>query len=434
MDESPKWKRYGNCIAVKKFRQNVAARMILTGKSETSYTGDPAPGECSVGDFMSSTTTQKVQITLSGLDLSLLPYHQWGMHTSTLLSHSDWAGSSLRKSCQRQAFEEFIPSLETGLNLTVALAEFGQTRGMLVAAFNGVREIIKRGYIQNLFRAWGNKPLKSLASHHLANEFGVKQLLSDIRATLEKAISARKDIKRLFDEAGKRRTLHWSTNLPSSALEEYFCDGRLSPQQVTRVLTSTSLSSPLHFAEDLVSSVLVESDLTPTIKRLKYSATCDHRYHLGYMGPFPTLMAAFDQFGIRLSAADIWEVVPFSFVIDWFLDVGQLLERFRFDNVPITVEILDFCDSLDFWYEVAAVAKDVKPYPPAGEWGVDPPWEWRLDTADSAALSEMIRERCYYRLRDLPDLSELREGVTWRLPTTGWHLATSAALFRNCWR
>jgi hypothetical protein len=35
-----------------------------------------------------------------------------------------------------------------------------------------------------------------------------------------------------------------------------------------------------------------------------------------------------DQLGLTLNATDIWEVIPYSFVVDWFLPVQTFLEQF----------------------------------------------------------------------------------------------------------
>jgi hypothetical protein len=53
---------------------------------------------------------------------------------------------------------------------------------------------------------------------------------------------------------------------------------------------------------------------------------------------------ACDQFGLRLSAYNAWDLVPYSFVVDWFLDIGDMLERY---------DILHKTQSLnpvDAWY------------------------------------------------------------------------------------
>lgn len=58
-------------------------------------------------------------------------------------------------------------------------------------------------------------------------------------------------------------------------------------------------------------------------------------------------MAGFlDILGINANPAIIWNAIPFSFIVDWFYDVGDFLERFTVKNVRPITEITDFCVSV----------------------------------------------------------------------------------------
>jgi hypothetical protein len=41
----------------------------------------------------------------------------------------------------------------------------------------------------------------------------------------------------------------------------------------------------------------------------------------------------------------VWNAIPFSFVVDWVVDVGSFLGTFARDNFPIDTVITDFCHS-----------------------------------------------------------------------------------------
>lgn len=82
-------------------------------------------------------------------------------------------------------------------------------------------------------------------------------------------------------------------------------------------------------------------------KGIRYHATLRYRY------PLPAeLLAAggrnkalLDRLGVQKNPAIVWNAIPFTFLIDWLVDVGSFLGRLRTDNVRFQFECLDFCHS-----------------------------------------------------------------------------------------
>lgn len=82
----------------------------------------------------------------------------------------------------------------------------------------------------------------------------------------------------------------------------------------------------------------------------RYSATMRYRY------TFPAdlqkqargIKGQLDALGLTANPATIWNAIPFSFVIDWVVNVGKYLERLRVDNIDLKArtEVLDFCHSV----------------------------------------------------------------------------------------
>lgn len=48
-----------------------------------------------------------------------------------------------------------------------------------------------------------------------------------------------------------------------------------------------------------------------------------------------------DSLGFELNPAAIWDAMPFSFVVDWVVDVGSMLERFKLDTLELPIELVD---------------------------------------------------------------------------------------------
>jgi hypothetical protein len=58
------------------------------------------------------------------------------------------------------------------------------------------------------------------------------------------------------------------------------------------------------------------------------------------------LRAYLDAFGVNLDPRIIWDSIPFSFVIDWFVNVGKFLESLQVSALNIDVKLEDFTVSL----------------------------------------------------------------------------------------
>ena len=63
-------------------------------------------------------------------------------------------------------------------------------------------------------------------------------------------------------------------------------------------------------------------------------------------GPRTRLKALLDVLGVKRDPSIIWNAIPFSFVVDWFVDVSSFLNAFSVDNLRFRVKILDFCSSV----------------------------------------------------------------------------------------
>lgn len=53
--------------------------------------------------------------------------------------------------------------------------------------------------------------------------------------------------------------------------------------------------------------------------------------------------ALLSALGARLGPAVVWELIPFSFVVDWFIPIGSWLSRFYLDPFPVKTEVSDVC-------------------------------------------------------------------------------------------
>jgi len=81
----------------------------------------------------------------------------------------------------------------------------------------------------------------------------------------------------------------------------------------------------------------------------QFACTLAYRYSVPELNGFLARCGQFlDTLGVGLDPGIIWEAIPFSFVVDWFVRVGDWLHSHRIDNYPATVHIDDFCKSVKY--------------------------------------------------------------------------------------
>jgi hypothetical protein len=82
-------------------------------------------------------------------------------------------------------------------------------------------------------------------------------------------------------------------------------------------------------------------------KKPEYHCTVAYRFFAPEMNSFLGRIAQFlDVLGAGRDPAIIWNAIPFTFVVDWFLNVGDFLHSQRVDNFPFTVYLDGFCESM----------------------------------------------------------------------------------------
>lgn len=167
----------------------------------------------------------------------------------------------------------------------VFLAELRQTLTMLRNPLAGALDFIKK------VKGGSSGKLKSLADQHLTIVFGLRPFVNDIKAGLKAISNLTKHPPRKTARGFASTSRTWTTTRP-------YNDG----------------------------SVKGTITVTTTIE-IKVRAWCLYKLHVD-TGP----MGKFGLLATDIPAA-IWELTPFSFVVDWFVNIGDLISALtpRFD-------------------------------------------------------------------------------------------------------
>jgi hypothetical protein len=98
------------------------------------------------------------------------------------------------------------------------------------------------------------------------------------------------------------------------------------------------------------------------IYKPRYTQTLEYSYTLPNVSDTRRKIRAYlDAFGVRLDPSIIWNAIPFSFVVDWVIDVGGWLRRFTPNDLGMEIVIRDFSQSVKY-HSIADITAELK-YP-----------------------------------------------------------------------
>lgn len=241
----------------------------------------------------------------------------------------------------RMALDTMIPKLDDGFSLPVFIAELKDLRYMVQEAWECLTKLPTR--VRRLF----NRPLKGLSQSWLSAVFGWLPFVSDIQTLVTKCWGMDDIVLKYLAQANKRMTLHYQ-----KALSPYTFQDPSWFETDSYIEINAAEDSTYYFAQPVFSLAGFNCKTTRTVSYLKFHATLDYTYNVPAVNTLDMQSAALKamcmSLGVKPSLADLWELVPFSFVVDWFLKVGPWLKQFDVDLLPAEVVVHDYCRSFRY--------------------------------------------------------------------------------------
>lgn len=127
---------------------------------------------------------------------------------------------------------------------------------------------------------------------------------------------------------------------------------------------------------------------------------------LAVLGPLDEAIRGYmDTFGVELNPQILWDAIPFSFVLDWFLGVGNFLQRFKIDALELPILMTDSAVSYKEEYIVSSrLTSNPTGYP--------------TDiTAPNKLAGYTTHNRFFHRMPLDPSISYFHD-LGWRNPTS----------------
>jgi hypothetical protein len=209
-----------------------------------------------------------------------------------------------------QALESMLPTFSEGGESLVNFAlELKQTK--------------------DLFRLWRNKLslLKNISGLHLNVSFGWLPFISDVQRIYGALDSFQKKVRKLQEESGKPKKGHFRRYLDTVDLPS---DGTLGAAD-----SNGSFYRKVRW-----------------IQQPLYCATLDYIYALPDMSLAINQVKGFlDSIGVQLDASIVWNAIPYSFVVDWFFNVGDWISALKVDNLRIPATVTGFCHSVKYEWQ-----------------------------------------------------------------------------------
>jgi hypothetical protein len=212
--------------------------------------------------------------------VEMYSYRYYGQKTP-LLRHSEWFINNLRNWTKTRALAKLNRS---DVMLGVTFAERKKTYRMVVSLIGDCVQFIRDVRRGRFGRIWQRARKLDIFSWWLTYRYGISQLFRDVEGSLK-----------LIED-----------------IEE---------GEYERLSVYTTAKTELEYSEPSITRTVMGGKITYRCN-LNGTETCFTRYDFDLRdADYVTLIAA----GVH-PLPIIWEIIPYSFVLDWFLNIGKFLE------------------------------------------------------------------------------------------------------------
>lgn len=257
-----------------------------------------------------------------------------------------------------QACAFMLPTLNRGTSLVNSILELKDLRRMnpipslrrLFKSRESLRELNRNPAFR---RRFSRELVSRLNNAHLNASFGIVPFVSDIINIQDELRDLVVRLHYLKKYAGQKQVRHYKRVIPSS-------DGVPASTKWVKATSDNAISWPAGLLSDWLGAGGTRSNISLErrcrwVKRPVYHATMRFIYTVPKLDDAEAeALAHLDALGVRIDPGIVWNAIPFSFLIDWVVDVSGFLTSFARNNYPINTKVTDFCHSYS-WHRLAEV-------------------------------------------------------------------------------
>jgi hypothetical protein len=256
----------------------------------------------------------------------------------------------LWSSLDTQAMVAMTPSAKTGLSLVNFVLELKDFRRLAQAFHNRTGILAETLGVSKLeLKTLLRHPIRELSSAYLNYSFNWRPFVSDLLKIYSALASTQKRLQEIWRRQNKPQTRHYRWVIDNNLTTDWSSLAQGSQLNNVNVQPGDGSHHRL-----VVKTRYRYVDVPVYRATMRYTYSCP-----GALTIMSKINGWLDAFGVKLDASIIWNAIPFSFVVDWLVDVSGFLRRFSIDNLGLQVQIEDFCSSQKFYYlwEAYAVAQ-----------------------------------------------------------------------------
>lgn len=272
-------------------------------------------------------------------DISL-PYYFYYLHTRLPVFYSNWITdqhmilpTADTRAMSSRAWWSMQPRFEGEISMLNFIYEMKDFRDIAKYALRLRSGFMWDNLLESLRKSLPEcaaQPTKTAAQLHLVNAFAIKPLVADLLAIDQMLLKTVDDAQSQFAESGSKfQKKHYSEiiNQAGSWTNGEYNDSNMRFMKYGNV----------------------------TVDR--FTATLRYQYKYNVRSNWVAFMR---YWGLRPTAEVIWNAVPFSFIVDYFIKIGNSLKAMELDpNVMLTR--YQYCESVKRTLNAGAVGR-VHPY------------------------------------------------------------------------
>jgi len=235
------------------------------------------------------------------------------------------------------ALKAMLPGIRPSLSLVNSIIELKDfkslprtllrikslTKDLLTGTYKGLRTF------PTLFRE--RKPLRRIlgagSDTYLQAQFNILPLLRDVSGFKQALRTVSDQVDKLVHDEGRRRTRHYSRDL------------RAQYKDVDE--TSSTFTWPIPPPTGYPSQMVGVGRKKRQVKYTEalFRSQLDYSYYFSqYQRENAHILGLLDALGVNLNPAIIWNAIPWTFVIDWVVNISSWLDNFKVGNLdPVTL-------------------------------------------------------------------------------------------------
>lgn len=249
---------------------------------------------------------------------------------------------------RRRALDVMLPAIKAELSLVNSIIELKDFKRPMSSALATYNKWIKPWYAnpggaKALKVTWERfkrtrKPVtmrgvsQLMAAGYLEYSFNLAPLVSDICSIHAALTRTRKRINDLVTRAGRAQRRHFAFNWYEGT------DYTHTKYDQTYVVVEPQ-------AHHYCAGYRAERDCWT--EPASFHAEIDYNYNFSrYQLEIAQVSGLLDSLGVNLNPAIVWNAIPFSFVVDWFIGVSRWLNQFQVKNLDPLINIHQFLWSI----------------------------------------------------------------------------------------